>query len=80
MEIEINARKKFKLKILEKYDTLTNFARHIGVTRQYLWDINCGKKAGTVGFWEKVGEGLGLTSAEIWELQLEMWRLYKRDQ
>lgn len=77
--MEMDTRKKLKLRILGQYETITNFAKEIGYNPHTISDIISGERLGTVGLWEKVGKGLELTSAEIWEFQLGIWRLYKRD-
>lgn len=77
--MEMTIRKKLKLRILGQYETVTNFAKEIGYSRHTIIRVISGERIGSVEFWEKFGKGLGLTSAEIWDYQLAMWRLYKRD-
>lgn len=74
----MDKRKELKLKILGKYETVTNFAKAAGMSRQHISDIINGKAVGSIEIWEKINQCLGLTPAELWQYQLEL-RILKKN-
>lgn len=62
-------RRKLKLKILGKYETLGHFAKVIGCSRQHLSNILRGRATGSIEFWKVAKEKLNLSNKELWEYQ-----------
>lgn len=73
----MDKREELKSKIIEKYKTITNFAKAAGISRQHVSNIINGKVVGRVDIWEKINRCLELTPAELWQYQLELRILIK---
>lgn len=65
---------KFRAKVLVKCGTLRNFCRLVGYTYHGIRRIFNGDREGSIDFWYRAKEILGISEKEVWEYMTYHYR------